>query len=50
MIDNCLRITVGTDGQMDRLVEFLKKYLSDRRKKKLPIPMNGRPVFRQECF
>lgn len=32
-IDNCLRITVGTDGQMDRLVEFLKKYLSDRRKK-----------------
>lgn len=32
-IDNCLRITVGTDGQMDCLVSFLKNYLSDRRKK-----------------
>lgn len=32
-IDNHLRITVGTDEQMERLVEFLKKYLSDRRKK-----------------
>ena len=26
-IDNCLRITIGTDEQMDILIDFLKKYL-----------------------
>ncbi|MDO4521840.1 MAG: histidinol-phosphate transaminase [Eubacteriales bacterium] len=30
-IDNYLRITIGTDAQMDQLVAFLKKYLEDRR-------------------
>jgi len=26
-IDNYLRITIGTDAQMDRLIEVLKEYL-----------------------
>ena len=29
-IDNCLRITIGTDAQMDALIAFLKEYLKDR--------------------
>lgn len=30
-IDNYLRITVGTDEEMDRLIAFLKKYMENRR-------------------
>lgn len=30
-IDEYLRVTVGTDEQADRLLDFLKKYLNDRR-------------------
>lgn len=30
-IDNYLRITVGTDGEMDRLTAFIKKYIENRR-------------------
>ncbi len=29
-INNSLRITVGTDAEMDELIAFLKKYLADR--------------------
>lgn len=29
-IDNYLRITVGTDGQMEKLVDFLAKYIKER--------------------
>ena len=29
-IDNYLRITIGTDEQMQVLIEFLKKYLNNR--------------------
>lgn len=32
-ISNCLRITVGTDEEMDKLLSFLKKYLSEAVKK-----------------
>ena len=27
-INNCLRITIGTDEEMDRLLAFLREYLS----------------------
>ncbi|MBQ4536125.1 MAG: histidinol-phosphate transaminase [Lachnospiraceae bacterium] len=29
-INNCLRITIGTDEEMDKLLEFLKKFLAGR--------------------
>ena len=29
-IENCLRITIGTDEQMDQMLAFLKEYLKDR--------------------
>ena len=29
-IDNCLRITIGTDEQMKVLIDFLRQYLSDK--------------------
>ena len=29
-ISNCLRITIGTDEQMDRLISFLREYLQGR--------------------
>jgi len=29
-IDNCLRITIGTDKEMDAVIEFLKQYLAGR--------------------
>lgn len=29
-IDNCLRITIGTDDEMDALLAFLKKFLSSK--------------------
>ncbi|MBP5281830.1 MAG: histidinol-phosphate transaminase, partial [Lachnospiraceae bacterium] len=29
-IDNCLRITIGTDAEMDAMIAFLKEYLKDR--------------------
>ena len=29
-IDNCLRITIGTDEEMDTLIAFLKEYLKSR--------------------
>jgi len=34
-IDNYLRITVGTDAQMDALIAFLRKFLAERKEKKL---------------
>lgn len=30
-INNYLRITIGTDGQMEKLVEFLAKYIKERK-------------------
>ena len=29
-ISNFLRITVGTDGEMDRLIAFLKEYIAEK--------------------